>query len=87
MIIGICGQGFVGTAVREGLRDFYDLRTFDISKKEDFAVDTLEDLAYQAKIIFQCLPTPMRKSGECDVRLVEKTVLEIDSICNDSEAS
>ncbi len=46
MIIGICGQGFVGTAVREGLRDFYDLKTFDISKKEDFAVDTLEDLAY-----------------------------------------
>tara|TARA_A100001391_G_C5022540_1_gene266247 strand:+ start:193 stop:1050 length:858 start_codon:yes stop_codon:yes gene_type:complete len=87
LIIGICGQGFVGTAVREGLRDFYDLKTFDISKKEDFAVDTLEDLAYQAKIIFQCLPTPMRKSGECDTRLVEKTVLEIDSICNDSEAS
>jgi UDPglucose 6-dehydrogenase len=86
MIIGICGQGFVGTAVREGLRDFYKLRTFDISKKEDFCVETLEDLVYQSKIIFQCLPTPMRKSGECDIRLVEKTVMEIDSICNDSEA-
>ena len=32
MKIGIVGQGFVGTAVREGLAKFYNIETFDIKK-------------------------------------------------------
>ena len=32
MKIGIIAQGFVGTAVREGLTDFLDIETYDISK-------------------------------------------------------
>ena len=80
MNIGICGQGFVGTAVREGLRNFFEVFTYDISKVEDFAVSSLEELVKNSDVIFQCLPTPMRKSGECDTRLVRKTVLEIDKL-------
>ena len=83
MKIGIVGQGFVGSAVREGLRDYFDLATFDLNKKEDFAVNELSNLVYQSNIIFQCLPTPMRKSGECDTRLVENTVLEIDRLAGE----
>ena len=36
MKIGIIGQGFVGTAVKEGLKQFYEIDTFDLdeSKRE-----------------------------------------------------
>ena len=33
MKIGIIGQGFVGTAIREGLKKFYPVSVYDI--KED----------------------------------------------------
>ena len=32
--IGIIGQGFVGSAIREGLKDFYKINTFDIDKSK-----------------------------------------------------
>ena len=32
MNIGIIGQGFVGTAVNEGLAKFYNIETYDIAK-------------------------------------------------------
>ena len=86
MNIGICGQGFVGTAVREGLRNFFEVFTYDISKVEDFAVSSLEELVKNSDVIFQCLPTPMRKSGECDTRLVRKTVLEIDKLAAEKQS-
>ena len=37
--VGIVGQGFVGSAVREGLQDFYKIDTFDL--KEKFTSDSL----------------------------------------------
>jgi len=82
MNIGIVGQGFVGSAIREGLRSFYALHTFDIAKAEDFATDTIDELVKNSDIIFVCLPTPMRPSGECDTRILEKAVLEIDDLSN-----
>ena len=30
MNIGIIGQGFVGSAIREGLKNFYQIKTYDI---------------------------------------------------------
>ena len=29
--IGVIGQGFVGTAVKDGMKNYYDVRTFDIN--------------------------------------------------------
>ena len=31
MSIGIIGQGFVGKAVNEGLKDFFNIETYDIN--------------------------------------------------------
>ena len=33
MKIGIIGQGFVGTAVNEGLKNFFNIETYDINKE------------------------------------------------------
>ena len=81
MKIGIVGQGFVGSAVREGLKNYYQISTYDKYKSAEFAVLSLADLVKKNEVIFVCLPTPMKKSGQCDTSLVETTVLEIENIC------
>ena len=79
MKIGIIGQGFVGTAVKEGLKQFYEIDTFDLDEtKRD--VDYIEDIIDRNSIIFVCLPTPMKKDGSCDTSIVENTVIELDNL-------
>ena len=45
MIIGIIGQGFVGTAVREGLKDYHTINTYDLDKSKSTCED-LNELIY-----------------------------------------
>ena len=79
--IGIIGQGFVGSAVREGMKASFDIETYDKYKGfPDSTKNTLADLVRDVKILFVCLPTPMRKNGSCDTRIVEDTVYEIDKL-------
>ena len=77
--IGIVGQGFVGSAIREGLKNYHQVHTFDI-KKELRTCDSLNQLVNNTDIIFCCLPTPMRKDGSCDTRLVSSVVSEINEL-------
>ena len=80
MNIGIIGQGFVGSAIREGLRTFYSVMTYDIdSQKCD---STHRAVCENSEIIFVCLPTPMRKSGQCDTRILEDAIKKINKECS-----
>ena len=79
MKIGIIGQGFVGSAIREGLKKFYDVITYDIDISK--CNSTHETVCTTSDIIFVCIPTPMRKSGECDTRLLESAISGIESEC------
>jgi UDPglucose 6-dehydrogenase len=76
--IGIIGQGFVGTAIFQGLKNFYDIRTYDIDETK--CNSTLKNLIVYSDIIFQCLPTPMRATGECDLTIVESSLINIDKL-------
>jgi len=78
--IGIIGQGFVGTAIREGLKTFYDIETYDKFKTEASTCDSLKDLMMLSEVIFVCLPTPMKKDGSCDVSIIEGTIREMDRL-------
>jgi nucleotide sugar dehydrogenase len=82
MLIGIIGQGFVGTAVREGLKHFYETYVFDLDinvcPSEMFL--PLKDIVEKCDIIFQCLPTPMKKSGECDLSTVRSSLENINQL-------
>ena len=82
MKIGIIGQGFVGTAVYEGLKNFFDIETFDINKKS--TCNSIEEVCDKSDITFVCLPTPMKKDGSCYIGIVENVLEEINSInkCN-----
>tara|TARA_Y100000114_G_scaffold134913_1_gene135397 strand:+ start:1806 stop:2696 length:891 start_codon:yes stop_codon:yes gene_type:complete len=82
MKIGIIGQGFVGTAIREGLKKFYPVSVYDI--KEDLCPEEMLALpsviVQDCEIIFQCLPTPMKKTGECDLSIVNNSLRTLDII-------
>ena len=81
MKIGIIGQGYVGTAVKEVFSKHYEVDAFDLDEtKRD--VDYIEDIIDRNDIIFVCVPTPMKKDGSCDTSIVEAVVKEIDETVN-----
>lgn len=82
MKIGIIGQGFVGTAIREGLKNFYSVLVYDLKDEvcPEEMLSTPQNIVQNCEIIFQCLPTPMKKSGECDLSIVRSSLKELDSI-------
>jgi len=77
--VGIVGQGFVGTAVKEGLKDYHNVLAYDIDPSKSMAV-SLEQVVNHSEILFVCLPTPMRPSGECDIRILQDAMFSIDNI-------
>jgi len=79
MKIGIVGQGYVGTAVKEVFSKHYDVDTYDLDK-DKCSVDYLEDLVELTNIIFVCVPTPMKKDGSCDTSIVEAVVKDINDM-------
>ena len=85
MIIGIVGQGFVGSAIREGLKSFYSVMTYDIDKEK--CTSTHKAVCENSEIIFVCLPTPMRKTGQCDTRILEEAIRRINRECSELENS
>tara|TARA_R110002110_G_scaffold80157_2_gene208975 strand:+ start:2241 stop:3095 length:855 start_codon:yes stop_codon:yes gene_type:complete len=81
--IGIIGQGFVGTAIREGLKSTYKIETYDKFKEDVSTCHSLRDVAEKCRIIFFCLPTPMRPNGSCDIRLLKKEIVKFNKICKE----
>ena len=78
--IGICGQGFVGTAVKEGLKKFFNINTYDKFKKVNSTVSSLEELSKISDIVFVCLPTPMNSDGSCHIDIVEEVLTDFNYI-------
>ena len=79
MKIGIVGQGYVGTAVKEVFSKHYNVETYDLDK-DKCSVDYLEDIVELSNIIFVCVPTPMKKDGSCDTSIVEAIVKDINDM-------
>jgi len=77
MSVGIIGQGFVGTATYEGLREHFNVHTYDKFLKEKSNCADMKDVCQKAKIVFVCLPTPMKKDGSCDLSILQQVIDEI----------
>lgn len=87
--IGIVGQGFVGTAVREEFRKTFNIKAYDKFNKElnvtftkdnvfeDSSVNSIHTLVEECDIVFVCVPTPMFEDGECDISIVESVITDI----------
>ena len=77
MKIGIIGQGYVGNAVFQKFKNYFDVLTYDaISSKCN---STKSELLNKANVIFLCLPTPMNKNGSCDFSIIDNICSEINS--------
>lgn len=82
-MIGIVGQGFVGNAVYQKFKKYYDVLTNDLD--ENKSTSTLQNLVASCETIFLCLPTPMKQNGKCDVSIVERVLQEIDLLADNYE--
>jgi len=67
-MIGIVGNGFVGNAVHQNLKDKVDCKVFDVDSRR--SLNTFEEVIGQ-EFIFVCLPTPMKSTGECDLSILD----------------
>lgn len=83
MNIGILGQGFVGSAIREGLKSHYKILTYDLDSSK--CNSSLLEVTEKSDIIFVCVPTPMRKDGSCDTRILEEAINNIYTVFQKSQ--
>lgn len=82
--IGIVGQGFVGTAVREGMKHAYHVHTYDKFKEDLSTTASIAELVGECDIIFVCVPTPMHKNGACDISIVESVIKDINEYATEN---
>jgi UDPglucose 6-dehydrogenase len=75
MEIGIIGQGFVGNAVYQKFKNYYNVKTFDI--KGRIHCNSNEQEVFDSEVVFICLPTPMNKDGSCHTNIVEKAIKRV----------
>lgn len=78
--IGVVGQGFVGSSLREGFKDTFEVLAYDkfLSEKSNA---TLEEIVESCDVIFSCVPTPMdMETGEASIHIVEEVVRDVDAI-------
>ena len=78
--IGIIGQGFVGTAIREGMKKYYNIETYDKFLSERSTCENLKGVCSKSKMVFVCLPTPMKRDGSCDLSILQSTVYQINRL-------
>lgn len=81
-MIGIIGQGFVGNAVYQKFKNYYDVHTYDLDETK--SNDSKENVIHQ-KYLFLCLPTPMNTDGSCNVDIIERELENIDLIADNQE--
>lgn len=74
--IGIVGKGFVGGAMYENFKDVFNVLVWDTDESKR-NVESFEKFVQNSDIVFVCVPTPMKDSGECDISIVESIVKEI----------
>ena len=77
MKIGIIGQGFVGNAVYQKFKEYYEVLTFDLDETK--CNSTFNEVV-ECDYVFTCLPTPMNSDGSCNTTIVEGVIKQIDEI-------
>lgn len=75
MEIGIIGQGFVGNAIYQKFKNYYNILTFDLDITK--CNSTEKNLIDKSEVIFVCLPTPMNQDGSCNTDIVEGVIKKI----------
>jgi UDPglucose 6-dehydrogenase len=74
-VVGIVGQGFVGTAMRA----YFERHEFKVISYDKYQPASLglEEVVKNSHIIFVCVPTPMRQTGECYTGIPQEVFSDI----------
>lgn len=75
MKVGVVGYGVVGGATGEVLGKAHEILPYDKFKAGDWV--PVDKIGETADVIFICVPTPMRPSGEIDLTAVEDSVFAV----------
>ena len=75
--LGIIGQGFVGSAVREGMKNHFEVFAFDKDPEKFSNVSNIFSVVENTEVTFLCVPTPMQKNGECYLGILASALNEI----------
>lgn len=67
-MISIIGNGFVGNAIYQGLRNHYSITVYDIDETK--SLNTFKE-SIKNEIIFICVPTPTNEDGEFILDYIE----------------
>ena len=76
MIIGIIGNGFVGSAVKATMEKSFDIETYDINPNLS-TTNSVAELVEKAECVFVCVPTPPNPDGSVNTSLVESVLAAI----------
>lgn len=80
--VGVIGHGYVGKAVEAFFSQKNTPGVFPAGKvlvydKFDPNLNTIDDVVKESQIVFVCVPTPMRPTGECYTGIVESVLQDI----------
>lgn len=67
--IGLVGLGYIGGSMYKAFAGYTDIYCYD----KDRNIGSYDEVA-NADVIFVAVPTPMRKDGSCDTRIVEEVL-------------
>jgi len=78
--IGIVGNGFVGNAIYQNLKNIYNVKVYDIDKNK--SLNELNEI-YECDLVFVCLPTPMisAEGGKCNLSIVDNFFKTVPNSC------
>ena len=77
--IGIIGQGFVGNAVYQGMKNYFEVLAYDKDPNKNSTVCSALEIIENTDLTFLCVPTPMYEDGTCDLSIVRNALDEIES--------
>ena len=60
--------------------NFVNVDTYDKDPSKNSTANDLTEIVKKNDIIFVCLPTPMRRTGECDLSIIDTVIHQIDTI-------
>ncbi len=78
MKIGIIGVGFVGGATYQVLKTKHQVFPYDKYKKPYNTAEKLTALARESDVVFICVPTPMKPSGEIDYSAIHNSLTALE---------
>lgn len=81
MKIGIIGIGFVGGTTAEVLKGYHELILYDKYKQPHTDPSRLSE----AEVVFICVPTPMKPSGEIDYSAIHSSIETLHEVTLNNE--